>query len=244
MPDRRIALCGASGTGKSTLAAWISETYGLAVNPVGSRSVASAMGFRSPYDVDAAGARAEFQRMLLSEKTAWEREHDSFVVDRTTFDNLAYSAMHDVRGSIDEEILRSATEGMRRYTHVFMCPIGAFQDTNGDPDRVKEHAYHVVYEAVLVGLIHLLLPAAERPVVLTVPDQEVRRRRIALHLEGEAGSRMRGFASMDPKRRAEIASRGGRAAHAQGTAHRFTPEEAREAGRKGGTAAQRSRLGR
>lgn len=48
------------------------------------------------------------------------------------------------------------------------------------------------------------------------------------------GTSARGFASMDPVKQREIASRGGRAAHAKGTAHEFTPEEAREAGRKGG----------
>jgi len=46
----------------------------------------------------------------------------------------------------------------------------------------------------------------------------------------------RGFASMDPERRSEIASQGGKVAHEKGTAHEFTPEEAREAGRKGGQA--------
>jgi hypothetical protein len=40
----------------------------------------------------------------------------------------------------------------------------------------------------------------------------------------------RGFASMDPDRQREIASEGGRAAHAAGTAHEFTSEEARKAG--------------
>ena len=44
----------------------------------------------------------------------------------------------------------------------------------------------------------------------------------------------RGFASMDPEKQREIASEGGRAAHEKGTAHEFTSEEAREAGRKGG----------
>jgi len=44
----------------------------------------------------------------------------------------------------------------------------------------------------------------------------------------------RGFASMDEETRRRIASKGGRAAHRKGTAHEFTPEEAREAGRKGG----------
>ena len=40
----------------------------------------------------------------------------------------------------------------------------------------------------------------------------------------------RGFASMDPERQREIASEGGRAAHASGNAHEFTSEEARKAG--------------
>jgi len=40
----------------------------------------------------------------------------------------------------------------------------------------------------------------------------------------------RGFASMDPDQQREIASEGGKAAHAAGTAHEFTPEEARKAG--------------
>lgn len=44
----------------------------------------------------------------------------------------------------------------------------------------------------------------------------------------------RGFASMDAKKQREIASKGGKAAHAKGTAHEWSSNEAREAGRKGG----------
>jgi uncharacterized protein len=44
----------------------------------------------------------------------------------------------------------------------------------------------------------------------------------------------RGFASMDPEKQRAIASKGGKAAHEQGKAHEFTPEEARKQGRKGG----------
>jgi hypothetical protein len=40
----------------------------------------------------------------------------------------------------------------------------------------------------------------------------------------------RGFASMDPQKQREIASEGGRAAHASGNAHEFDSEEARRAG--------------
>ena len=51
----------------------------------------------------------------------------------------------------------------------------------------------------------------------------------------------RGFASMSADKQREIASKGGRAAHEKGTAHEWTPDEARAAGRKGG---QISRGGR
>ena len=51
----------------------------------------------------------------------------------------------------------------------------------------------------------------------------------------------RGFASMSPEKQREIASKGGRAAHEKGTAHEWTADEARAAGRKGG---QISRGGR
>jgi hypothetical protein len=46
---------------------------------------------------------------------------------------------------------------------------------------------------------------------------------------------------MSPEKQREIASKGGRAAHEKGTAHEWTPDEARNAGRKGG---QISRGGR
>ena len=52
----------------------------------------------------------------------------------------------------------------------------------------------------------------------------------------------RGFAAMSPEKQREIASMGGKAAHAKGTAHQFTSEEAREAGRKGGTAVSRAHM--
>ena len=51
----------------------------------------------------------------------------------------------------------------------------------------------------------------------------------------------RGFASMDRSKQREIASKGGKAAHAKGTAHEWTSEEAREAGRKGGMAVSKRR---
>jgi general stress protein YciG len=53
--------------------------------------------------------------------------------------------------------------------------------------------------------------------------------------------RARGFAAMDRKLVSEIARKGGKAAHSAGTAHEFTSEEARVAGRKGGRATHAKR---
>jgi uncharacterized protein len=53
------------------------------------------------------------------------------------------------------------------------------------------------------------------------------------------GIAFRGFASMDEEKQREIASKGGRAAHAKGTAHEWTSHEAAVAGRKGGHASHK-----
>ena len=55
------------------------------------------------------------------------------------------------------------------------------------------------------------------------------------------GPAKRGFAAMDENQQREIASKGGQAAHAKGTAHEFNSEEARRAGQKGGEAVSRNR---
>lgn len=75
-------------------------------------------------------------------------------------------------------------------------------------------------------------------------NDEMRTTNPAVAVEGEQPVRRkerRGFASMSPEKQREIASKGGKAAHAKGTAHEWTSEEAREAGRKGGMASHRRR---
>jgi uncharacterized protein len=54
-------------------------------------------------------------------------------------------------------------------------------------------------------------------------------------------SSRRGFAGMDRTLVRKLASKGGKTAHEHGTAHEFTSEEARAAGRKGGLATHRPR---
>ena len=51
----------------------------------------------------------------------------------------------------------------------------------------------------------------------------------------------RGFAAMTPETQRRIASQGGKASHASGRGHRFSADEARDAGRKGGMVSRRGK---
>lgn len=144
----RVGFCGASGTGKTTLMRAVADEFGLEVCPVGARSVTKAMGFENPYDVDAAGRRVEFQKRLIEEKIEWESARDSFVTDRTHFDNLAYATMHQPRLA-QWELDRFFDQMRARYTHVVYCPLSEFQHLGDDPVRVKEPGYHWLFDRVL-----------------------------------------------------------------------------------------------
>ena len=143
----RIAIAGASGTGKTTLARAISEKYDLPVNPVGARSVALEMGFQKPYDVDAAGKRVEFQKRLFEAKRAWELEHEAFVTDRTYLDNLTYCSLH-MAEHLEEDAIDAFASVMERYDLVFFLPLSVMQEL-GDGVRKTNLGYHQLYEFLL-----------------------------------------------------------------------------------------------
>ena len=174
MKTQRLAFCGASGTGKTTLAEWLSETYGLPINPVGSRSVARAMGFDSAYDTDAAGKRAEFQLRLAREKTEWEAAHDEFITDRTTFDNLAYSMLHGCH-NVDDALFAIVGAGMERYQYVVYCPAAVFIEVGNDPDRLKNMTYQRLYDATVWGLLQKFRPPGTRLLVMPFHKLEHRK---------------------------------------------------------------------
>lgn len=149
----RVAFAGASGTGKTVLMNYVAEKYKLPICPIGSRTVAKEMGFENPYDVDAAGRRMEFQWRLFTMKRAWEDEHENFVSDRTCFDNLTYTVIDGDTKAITPAQLEKYTEAMDRYTHVFFLSTFAFQHLGSDVHRVKNPAYHTIFEVLLQGLL-------------------------------------------------------------------------------------------
>lgn len=183
---KRIAFTGASGTGKTTLAKWISSTYDLPLNPIGSRSVAMSMGFKNPYDVDAAGKRAEFQEKLLQGKTRWEQEHDRFVVDRTTLDNLAYSVLHGVL-AITDEYWAVAISGLDRYDAIVYCPVDTFCNISDDPNRIADPGYHKAYDMTLYGALKRYVKSTTLLWTLRTTSSESRKEELRWFLERYSG---------------------------------------------------------
>ena len=82
-------------------------------------------------------------------------------------------------------------------------------------------------------------PANEQGLLPDPPPGETRHDESAT--AAAPAPRRRGFATMDREKVREIARHGGKAAHAAGTAHEFTSDEARAAGRKGGLATHAKR---
>lgn len=150
----RIAFTGASGTGKTSVALLVAEQLGVPFCPIGSRSVARDMGFDSPYDVDRAGKRAEFQDRLFWAKRRWETEHEDtgFVTDRTHLDNYVYRALHDAT-HVSTCARREAMDATDNYSMLVFCATTRYWDLGSDPARVANPAYHELYQMVLHSLV-------------------------------------------------------------------------------------------
>lgn len=196
MSGIRVAAIGASGTGKSTIARWIAESYGLTMNPVGSRSVAREMGFASPYDVDAAGRRIEFQRRLQAEKIRWELDHEDFVTDRTTLDELAYTWPHATELARSPEYYDAAVGHVGRYGLIIYCPIEAFCSLAGDPDRRDDLRYQELFDAQVSGMVDKFTEGVN---VLTLCDSSLElRKKLVVDV-------MRELFGVHPMAKAEVA---------------------------------------
>jgi len=144
----KIAFTGASGTGKTTLAKYVSETFDLPLNPVGCRSTLKEMGFADIPAMEAAGSRARFQERLSTRKFIWESDRTDFVTDRSGFDDLAY-AMLECPLDIQHDQIWRARRMLEDVDLIFWCPISVYQKLDGDPNRKVSSRYHAAFEQLL-----------------------------------------------------------------------------------------------
>lgn len=179
----RIAFCGASGTGKTTLAKYLADRVELPFNPVGSRSTAAELGFSSPYDVDKACSKA-YHRALAGGGTAAEAAERSLEVGCTDHPTMRGEFQRKLQlakiewetanpdfvtdrstvddfvycalhnyKAMDEGYLKRAQEHLKTYDIIFFTPMNAFHNVSDDPARLGEKTYHKVFEDIADGLL-------------------------------------------------------------------------------------------
>lgn len=173
----RVAFSGCSGTGKTTLAKWVSEEFGLPFCTVLARDVAKEMGFPTVYALGEAGKRPEFARKVFDRKRDWERAHfdTGFVTERSQFDEFAYGIMHS-HEIYTMEWIREIQVAQALYNHVYILPKAFHQDLSDDPARKTAPGYHHIYEGVLRGLVEDARDAHSAR-YSTLPFREVEQRK-------------------------------------------------------------------
>jgi hypothetical protein len=116
--------------------------------------VAFCMGFDSPYEVDAAGKRSEFQEQLLERKITAEICSDFFITDRSVADVLTYYALHESR-KMSSGTIQKARDAFGRYTHIFLLPMIAHFEPGTDPCRLGAtyRGYHETFEQLCFSWI-------------------------------------------------------------------------------------------
>jgi hypothetical protein len=206
----RVAFCGASGSGKTTLAQYISDTYAVPLNPVGSRSTATRLGFKSPYDVDKASwavyhnrlhdgcprdicATAAVGEFLGGEKTMRAKFQALLQADKIEWETRHDDFVTD-RSTVDDWAYLclhdvhavtaahtiAAEAHLKRYDLIFFTPMQAFFNPDNDPKRVQEKPYHDVFETLCDGALVNWLGNDWNEKVVVMHDAELGKRKAAV----------------------------------------------------------------
>jgi predicted ATPase len=147
--NMRIALTGASSTGKTTLLNDLIQTtvfikYGIKSILMDTRSILSKMGLRADgYGSDPARMKV-FQWALLEEKVKLENLETNYITDRSTVDLAAYWLIRDVTGGLseeDERYLGDCKAFASKYDLHIHLPFGVIPFTD-DGNRPKERLFN------------------------------------------------------------------------------------------------------
>lgn len=125
MPMRKIGVCGAHGTGKTTLITQLNQDLGLPLLTRTMRTMWENFGVadfeKLPTDI-----RANFQKYALLFQIQREEAAGSagFITDRTVLDNWAYTKLSSDMSQADLAIYeRLVRERLQHYTHLIYLPV-------------------------------------------------------------------------------------------------------------------------
>lgn len=168
----KIALCGASGSGKSTLARWMSEKYkilymensaGLILPEDVKERLVRMYGWTQSGHADVIrlgninpGFAIDFQTELLKVRTAFIKDREEFIFDRSPVDNLAYFLLqcgHIADEVITKRHLVKCIEAMEPITHLIYLPTPSNGVVENNGSRVANWYYQRMVTAVFKQVI-------------------------------------------------------------------------------------------
>lgn len=158
-PTLCIAFSGGQGSGKTTLADYVTKKYGFKHTYLNqTRRLIKSM-YKGELDL-ARNDNFEFQTSLLSKKVYWERKHKQvgFVSDRTTLDNVAYFLTFSEHDVATREVWKYITKGVShaKETYDVIFCLSPLLDTPEDPFSPPStiNKYKVYF--TVCGLLNLI----------------------------------------------------------------------------------------
>lgn len=153
----KIAFTGAGGTGKTTLAKYIADKWGIPYVGSVSREVMKEMGVES----EMAQEHMTDSELLALQQGIYKRRNaklaslDSYVTDRCALDNYIYGLRRcgsALTEPIRAEWERGAVEDLYAQDLVFHTPIGLFK-TEDDGVRVTDLSHQHLMDAAMYGFL-------------------------------------------------------------------------------------------
>lgn len=149
----KIAFTGAGGTGKTTMAKHVSETWRIPYVGSVAREVAAEMGISSENEQNhmTEGALFEYQQAIYLRRKANLTKYTHFVTDRLALDNYVY-ALRRCGSALSEECRKEWQEGVEAdlysFDLVFYCPAGMFPLVNDGMRQVDVAHAHLIDSAI------------------------------------------------------------------------------------------------
>lgn len=200
----KIALCGASGSGKSTIARWMSEKYNLPYlensaglilpHEVQQRFVDHYGWTKSGHsDVIRLGNinpnfAVDFQQELLKVRSKFIRDTPDFIFDRSPVDNLAYFLLQCGHLASPEVTHQHIVRCLEAITPISLV---IFLHTSTEPgnvenngSRVANWSYQKMVTAVFKHVLEFYMPQVPR-LELSMWDYATRQRLISNYMENK-----------------------------------------------------------